>query len=108
VIEHCGKTVGDNGNDTLLIPDHLSWIVTMWHFGMESITEYAGGKICASWEVGQHALIRAYTKDMKEQGTRIRLERQEYPAKTLLEAIEEKLYAGEGACRHEGSKGEVE
>ena len=80
----------------------------MWHFGMESITEYAGGKICASWEVGQHALIRAYTKDMKEQVTRIRLERQEYPAKTLLEAIEEKLYVGEGACRHEGSKGEVE
>lgn len=86
---------GTNGsrNGTLLqIPEHGSWIVTMWHFGTDSITECTGEKFCESWEVGQNALIRAYTKDMKEKGTRVRLERQEYPDKTLADAIEEKLF----------------
>ena len=44
-----------------------------------------------TWEVGQNALIRAYTKDFRNGKTRIRLERQEYPRKSLAYAIEEKL-----------------
>jgi hypothetical protein len=49
-------------------------------------------------EVGEHALIRAYSKEMvgvQESETRnkniIRLERQEYPNKTLQDTIQEKL-----------------
>ena len=38
-------------------------------------------------------LVRAYTKDPKEKGSGIRLERQEYPNKTFVEAVEEKLNA---------------
>ena len=76
----------------LLIPEHKDWLVTMWHFGMDSITEYTGDKFSATWEVGQNALIRAYSKDMKEQGKTIRLERQEYPNKSFADAIEEKLH----------------
>lgn len=38
-------------------------------------------------------MIRVNSKDMKEKGARIRLERQEYPNKSLSDAIEEKLYA---------------
>ena len=26
------------------IPNHNSWIVTMWHFGIDSLSEYAGEK----------------------------------------------------------------
>ena len=26
------------------IPNHNSWIVTMWHFGTDSLSEYAGEK----------------------------------------------------------------
>ncbi len=95
LVERCNDTRSENcinnGNGSLLIPEHTSWIVTMWHFGIDSITEYTGEKFCVSWEVGQNALIRAYAKDMKEQGTKVRLERQEYPNKTFEEAIEEKL-----------------
>jgi hypothetical protein len=70
----------------------------MWHFGRDALTEYTGERFSVTWEVGEHALIRAYTKKMAEQGrstTRnksfVRVERQEYPNKTLEQAAQEKL-----------------
>lgn len=63
----------------LMIPDHASWIITMWHFGVDSSVEYSGDKFSVTFEVGQNALIRAYSKIMKDKKTRIRFERQEYP-----------------------------
>jgi hypothetical protein len=75
------------------IPDHNSWIVTMWHFGTDSLSEYAGEKFEMTWEDGEHALLRIYAKDMKEgNGIRIRKERQEYPGVRLDAAIHEKLH----------------
>ena len=74
------------------IPDHNSWIVTMWHFGEDSSNGYNGETFEITWEDGENALMRIYTKDMKG-GTRIRKERQEYPNKRFDEAINEKLQA---------------
>ena len=73
------------------IPDHESWVVTMWHFGYDSHNEYTGEEFEVAWEDGQNALFRIYTKDLKTEGTRIRRERQEYPNKRFDEAIDEKL-----------------
>ena len=82
------------------IPEHRSWTVTMWHFGADSSKEYTGDKFSVTWEVGEHALIRAYSKDIVRGGEatrtsktrrRVRLERQEYPNKTFVDAVEEKL-----------------
>jgi hypothetical protein len=76
------------------IPNHSSWIVTMWHFGTDSLSEYAGEKFEMTWEDGEHALLRVYSKDMKDgNGIRIRKECQEYPNKRFDVAIEEKLNA---------------
>ena len=72
------------------IPNHNSWIVTMWHFGTDSLSEYAGEKFEMTWEDGEHALLRIYSKDMKD-GIKIRKERQEYPGVRLDVAIQEKL-----------------
>jgi hypothetical protein len=77
--------------ESLKIPDNRHWVVTMWHFGVDTWVEYTGDKFSVTWEIGQHALIRAYTKIMKDKKTRIRLERQEYPNKTFPEIIEDKL-----------------
>jgi hypothetical protein len=76
-----------------IIPKHNNWIVTLWHFGTDSLVRYAGEKFELTWEVAENVLVRVYTKDLKEKGTRIRLERQEYPNKTFTEAVEEKLNA---------------
>ncbi|MFZ0326760.1 MAG: hypothetical protein WBQ25_01380 [Nitrososphaeraceae archaeon] len=73
------------------IPDHDSWTVTMWHFGKDSYKEYTGEKFEVAWDDGENALMRIYTKDLKDEGIRIRRERQEYPNKRFDEAINEKL-----------------
>lgn len=75
---------------SLSIPDHESWTVTIWHFGSDSLNEYAGERFESTWEDGQNALMRIHTKDLKG-WTRIRKERQEYPDKRFDEAIDEKL-----------------
>ncbi|MGC2575695.1 MAG: hypothetical protein WA364_29675 [Candidatus Nitrosopolaris sp.] len=49
------KGIQDDGH--LLVPDHMGWIVTMWHFGVDGVTEYTGEKFSCTWEVGQNALI---------------------------------------------------
>lgn len=72
------------------IPEYSQWIVTMWHFGRDASVEYTGERFCISVEKLQHVLTRIYVKDFNG-NNRIRIERQEYPKKTLIDAIEEKL-----------------
>jgi hypothetical protein len=90
LVDECGKVI-PGGYESLPIPEHTKWMVTMWHFGADASIEYTGEKFSATWNVGQDALIRAYSKVMKDGKARIRLERQEYPRKTFADAIEEKL-----------------
>jgi hypothetical protein len=87
------ERISNLANNTLSIPDHMSWIVTMWHFGADATATYTGEKFYASWEVAQHALITVYNKDWEDGKSRVRIERQEYPQKSLAEALEEKLYS---------------
>jgi hypothetical protein len=54
------------------IPAHDTWTVTMWHFGIDSPNEYTGEKFEVAWEDGENALMRIYTKDLKDEGIRIR------------------------------------
>jgi hypothetical protein len=63
----------------------------MWHFSADGLVEYTGDKFTMTWEIGQNALVRAYTKKMKDKRIRIRLELQEYPNKSLQNIVEEKL-----------------
>jgi hypothetical protein len=79
------------GLTDLVIPGHMKWIVTMWHFGVDSSIEYTGEKFSTSWTVAQNALIAVYSKQWKDGKYRIRGERQEYPGKPLNGAFHEKL-----------------
>jgi hypothetical protein len=58
----------------------MSWIVTMWHFGADATITYTREKFYAS-------------KDGKDGKSRVRIEKQEYPQKSLAEVLEEKLYS---------------
>jgi hypothetical protein len=80
-----------NSSNVIKIPDHIDWIVTMWHFGADASVEYTGERFSATWGIAQDAIIRVYSKAMKDHRTRIRLERQEYPRTTLALALEQKL-----------------
>jgi hypothetical protein len=73
------------------VPNHLSWIGTMWHFGRDSLTGYSGERFEITWEEGLQ-LFRVYSKEYKKNKTvRIRKEIQEYPNKSLREAFIDKL-----------------
>ena len=73
------------------IPPHSTWLVTMWHFGADALIEYSGEKFSVTWETAENVLVRAYSKSMIDNRSRIRLERQEYPRTTLVDAIEQKI-----------------
>jgi len=73
------------------IPEYKTWIVTMWHFGRDALTEFAGERLSITIEQAQHILTRLYVKDFHGK-KRIRIERQEYPNMGLEEAIQEKIY----------------
>lgn len=80
-----------NSSNITTIPGYMEWIVNMWHFGADASVEYTGERFSATWGIAQDAIIRVYSKNMKDHKTRIRLERQEYPKTTLALALEQKL-----------------
>jgi hypothetical protein len=47
------------------IPEHKSWVITMWHFGRDASIEYTGEKFSTTWEIGENELIRIYTKQFR-------------------------------------------
>jgi hypothetical protein len=72
------------------IQHYGNWIITMWHFGREALVTYKGKNYEITVENAQHIITRIYPKDFGK-CRKIRLERQEYPKKTVFDAIEEKL-----------------
>jgi hypothetical protein len=86
-----GDLFHDPNADGPKIPEHNSWIVTMWHFGADASVEFTGQRFETTWKNGEGALVRAYSKVMKDKRNRVRLEMQEYPRKTVADAIGEKL-----------------
>ena len=83
-----------DANSGLVIPNHMTWIVTMWHFGADSSILYKGKSFHVSWKVSENALVALYSKIWKDGKYRIRAERQEYPYTSLDEAFNEKLKNG--------------
>lgn len=87
----------------LVIPCMMDWVVTMWHFGADALITYKGEKFHASWEVGQNTLLAVYSKEWKRKSKRaekrIRIELQESPKKSLLEALEDKKKLSGGIRR---------
>lgn len=79
------------------IPNHMDWIVTMWHFGADASVEYKGEMFHASWKVGENAIIALYSKQWKDGKCRIRKELQEYSNGPLLDAIQEKMEQNHGS-----------
>ena len=64
VIDECNCGTNETLNPAI-IPDHRSWIVTLWHFGADALITYTHEKFYASWEVGQQASIMEIPKNGK-------------------------------------------
>jgi hypothetical protein len=74
------------------IPDHMSWTVTMWHFGRDSLIAYRGEMFEITWRDALGVFNRIYSKEFRnKKKVLIRKEIQEYPNKPLCEAFLEKM-----------------
>ncbi len=77
-------------NPFVKIPSYENWIITMWHFGADSIGSYSGDRFHISMTNLDRTVRNIYSKQYGKR-QKIRVERQEYPNKRFHEAIDEKL-----------------
>ena len=76
------------------VPRFTTWIVKMWHFGVDTLDEYDKEEFHVTFEEGISDIFRIYTKRMKNKRVIIRAERQEYPNEDIMLALVKKLYPG--------------
>ena len=76
------------------IPNFQNWIITMWHFGRDSLIEYAGKKYSITVQEAKGILVRIYSKEMKNGKMKHRIESQECPQTKLVQAIQTKINSG--------------
>jgi hypothetical protein len=79
-LDECGAIL-PGGYESIPIPDINTWVVTMWHFAVDS-PDYKEERLCTTWKDGQVVLLREYSR--KKQG-KLRKERQQYPNASLGE-----------------------
>ena len=84
IVDECGNML-QGGYESIPIPEHGRWIVTLWHFGIDSLNykELIDDKYCVTWQVGQNVLGRIYNKRKKIKRSEI----QGRPNKPYADAI---------------------
>jgi hypothetical protein len=87
-VDECGQNL-EGGYESIPIPEHSTWIVTLWHFGIDS-QNYKEENSCITWQQGQNVLSRIYNKNTRR-GKIKRREIQERPQKRYADAIKAKM-----------------
>jgi len=72
------------------VPPLSDWLITMWHFGRDSLIEVSKKEYHETVENAEHIIERFYTKDLNG-NHRLRHEILEYPNKPVFDAMNEKL-----------------
>jgi hypothetical protein len=87
-VDECGGML-PGGYESIPIPEHGRWNVTLWHFGTDSqnYKELVDDKYCITYQEGQNILGRIYKKNKH----RKRIEIQERPNKPYADAIRDKI-----------------
>lgn len=98
--DECGNSL-PGGYENILIPDSGTWMVTMWHLGVDT-PSYKEANICLTWKDAQGVLLREYNKKKEE---KLRKERQEYPKISLAEAAKRFSNDNESAAAADGMNG---
>lgn len=92
ILDECGNML-PGGYESIPIPEHGRWTVTLWHFGTDSqnYKELVHEKYCVTWQEGQNVLGRVYNK---KKHRKRRSEVQERPNKSFKDAMKEKFDGG--------------
>jgi hypothetical protein len=73
------------------IPAYRSWIVKLWHFGIDTLDAYGKEGFHVTFEEGISDVYRVYTK-RKGSKDILRIEHQEYPNQAFADAAVKKLF----------------
>ncbi len=74
------------------IPYSGTWVVTMWHIGIDSKERYTGPAHEQTWDTITGEMYRIYSKMIESEKKRVlRLECQEYPNNPVHDAVEQIL-----------------
>jgi hypothetical protein len=78
---------------SIKIPNYKYWIITLWHIGKDSISEYSKEMFHCEWNLTEQIILRIYSKTI-ERKNKIRIEIQQNPSISIDElkkAIIEKI-----------------
>lgn len=65
-------------SSSIHVPNYNSWIITLWHIGRDSISEYSKEMFHCQWSLAEKILLRIYSKTI-ENKKRVRMEVQYNP-----------------------------
>ena len=60
------------------IPKYNYWIITLWHIGKDSISEYSREMFHCEWNLAEQMILRIYSKTI-EKKNKVRIEIQQNP-----------------------------
>src|SRR5438128_5064123 len=66
LIERCHDDGSGSCNSDIDIPNHMSWIVTRWDFGVDGLITYTGKHFFFSWGSSQSVLVVFYIKQWSQ------------------------------------------
>jgi hypothetical protein len=98
------KSRHNSGISATHIPSYRSWVVKLWHFGIETLDAYGKEGFHVTFEEGISDVYRVYTK-IKGSKDIVRVEHKEYPHQAFADAVIKKLFPdGHSLIPGEGSK----
>ncbi len=83
-----------SSESSIKVPDYKNWIITLWHIGKDSISEYSGRMFHCEWNLTENIILRIYSKTIEKNKNKVRTEIQQNPNITIEElkkAILEKI-----------------
>ncbi|MGI9010182.1 MAG: hypothetical protein ACR2F1_03225 [Nitrososphaeraceae archaeon] len=75
------------GCRSIKIPHYKYWIITLWHIGKDSISEYSGKMFHCEWNIAENMILRIYSKTIGKNKKNVRIEIQQNPTLDIQQLI---------------------
>ena len=78
---------------SIKVPNYKYWLITLWHIGKDSLSEYSKEMFHCEWNIGEQMILRIYSKTI-EKKKKVRIEIQQNPSipiEKLIKSIIEKI-----------------
>jgi hypothetical protein len=71
-------------NSSINLPHYKDWIITLWHIGKDSLSEYSKEMFHCKWDLAEKIVLRIYTKELRNK-KKVRIEVQQNPKISIEE-----------------------